>query len=74
MAPKESGSDLQVRIYLLDTMMEGEGETVEGLVLLDTNLVIFGQYTISIFDLRGQLVENRRLQLDGQIFSIRYMH
>ena len=51
----------------------GEGETLEGLVLLDTNLVIFGQSTIGIFDLRGQLIENRRLQLDGQIFTIRYI-
>jgi hypothetical protein len=55
-------------------MYSGEGETLEGLVLLDTNLVIFGQFTISIFDLRGQLIENKRPQLDGHIFSIRLFH
>ncbi len=55
-------------------MYSGEGETLEGLVLLDTNLVIFGQFTISIFDLRGQLIENKRPQLDGHIFSIRLLY
>ncbi len=54
--------------------ISGEGETLEGLVLLDTNLVIFGQFTISIFDLRGQLIENKRPQLDGHIFSIRLLY
>ncbi len=61
-------------LYIFSVVYSGEGETLEGLVLLDTNLVIFGQFTISIFDLRGQLIENKRPQLDGHIFSIRLLY
>ena len=46
------------------------GEHVQGLVVLDTNLIIFGQRTWSIFDLKGNLVKKCRFDGEGDILSM----
>ena len=43
-----------------------EGETVEGLVLTDTNLVIYGQQTWGVFDLKGNLQTKKEFGVEGQ--------
>ena len=44
----------------------GKGETVEGLVVLDTNLVIYGQRTWGVFDLKGILQSKKEFEEEGQ--------
>ena len=58
--------------FVIDNPL-GVGETVLGIVLLDTNLTIYGQYTWAVFDLRGTLVKTNRHNHDGQIFCIRML-
>ena len=55
--------------FIIDNPL-GAGETVQGLVVLDTNLVIYGQKTWSIFDLRGNLVKNNSYDGEGQILRL----
>ena len=50
--------------FIIDNPLSA-GETVQGLVILDTNLVIYGQTTWSIFDLRGNFVKNNRYEGEG---------
>merc|ERR1711892_1465134 len=49
----------------------GNEETVQGLVLLDTNLIIYGQQTWKIFDLKGNLVRKEGHDMKGQIVTIK---
>jgi len=49
----------------------GNEETVQGLVLLDTNLIIYGQQTWKIFDLKGNLVRKEGHDMKGQIFTMK---
>ena len=55
--------------FIIDNPL-GAGETVQGLVILDTNLVIYGQNTWSIFDLRGNFVKNNKYGGGGEILTL----
>lgn len=55
--------------FIIDNPL-GAGETVQGLVILDTNLVIYGQKTWSIFDLRGNFVKNNTYDGAGEILRL----
>merc|ERR1712130_332122 len=44
----------------------GPGESVEGLVLLDTSLIIYGQQSWAVFDLRGNLQSKKEFEEEGQ--------
>lgn len=56
--------------FIIESML-GPGETVEGLVLLDSNLVIYGQYTWGVFDLKGNLTVKYEFSGPGQILWLR---
>ena len=45
-------------------------ETVQGICVLDSNVVIYGQYNWCIFDLKGNPVEKRQHSGPGQILNI----
>jgi WD40 repeat protein len=51
--------------FIIDNPL-GVGETVQGLVLLDTNLVIYGQRNWRIFDLKGNLQSKKEFTEEGQ--------
>ena len=44
----------------------GPGEPVEGLVLLDTSLIIYGQQSWAVFDLKGNLQSKKEFTEEGQ--------
>ena len=44
----------------------GVGESVEGLVLLDTSLIIYGQQSWAVFDLKGNLQSKKEFTEEGQ--------
>ena len=56
--------------FIIDNPL-GEGETVQGLALLDTNLVIYGQKSWGVFDLKGSLVKRGSHDEAGQILRLR---
>ena len=45
--------------FIIDSPLGAE-ETVQGLVVLDTNLVIYGQVTWCVLDLRGKLQQTNK--------------
>ena len=47
-----------------------EGEHVQGLVVLDTNLVIYGQKSWNIFDQKGNLIRKSSYEGDGEILKM----
>ena len=48
-------------------------ETVQGMCLLDTNIVIYGQCTWGIFNLKGKLVEKKQFTDEGEMLSLRML-
>ena len=56
--------------YIIDSPLEA-GENIQGVVMLDTNLTIFGQRTYANFDMRGKLVKKNKFEGEGQIFTIK---
>ncbi|CAB4067000.1 unnamed protein product [Lepeophtheirus salmonis] len=48
----------------------GNTETVQGLCLLDTNLIIYGQYTYVTFDLTGKEICNKKVVIDAPILKM----
>ena len=48
----------------------GQNESIHGLVLLDTNLIIFGQYAWSIFNLQGKEVRFNKVFKNFPILAI----
>merc|ERR1719244_1464496 len=48
----------------------GKEETVQGLILLDTNLIIYGQQSWGIFDMKGNLVRKEKHDMKGQIMTM----
>ena len=39
----------------------------QGMCLLDTNIVIYGQFTWGVFDLKANLVEQKQYEGEGEI-------
>ncbi|XP_023324790.1 NACHT and WD repeat domain-containing protein 2 [Eurytemora carolleeae] len=58
--------------FIIDNPL-GDGETVLGLVLLDTHLVVYGQFTWCIFDLRGKLLDTKKISTEGEILSLKML-
>ena len=48
-------------------------ETVQGLVVLDTNLIIYGQRTWCILDLKGKITKTNYFVGDGEIHFIKML-
>ena len=48
-------------------------ETVLGMCLLDTSIVIYGQKTWGIFNLKGKLVEKKQFEAKGEMLSLRML-
>ena len=57
-------------VFIIDNPLNKE-EHVQGICLMETNLIIYGQVTWSIFDLRGNFKEKRQLEDKGHIHEIR---
>ena len=47
-----------------------EGEHVQGLVVLDTNLVIYGQKSWTVFDQKGNLQKTQAFEGEGEILKL----
>ena len=58
--------------FIIDSPLKGK-ETVQGLVVLDTNLIIYGQRTWCILDLKGKITKTNFFVGDGEIHFIKML-
>ena len=57
---------------MVEIYLKGK-ETVQGLVVLDTNLIIYGQRTWCILDLKGKITKTNFFVGDGEIHFIKML-
>ena len=58
--------------FIIDSPLKNN-ETVQGLVVLDTNLIIYGQRTWCILDLKGKIQKTNYFSGDGEIHQIKML-
>ena len=56
---------------VIDNPLKEKNENVQGLCLLDTHLVIYGQYSWVVFNMAGKEIKNKRVLRENPILLIK---